>query len=345
MWNSFASSHKLLFRLYSHRLEQFILKDQWRQFSSGTKVVTPKSTDPTRPSIVKLKPITPARRECYLVDLSLVYTGPPVKELAYYIPRTGGRDSSGHICVRHRGGGFRGLYRLIDFKRTLYEGMRSVVQRIEYDPYRTGFVALLKHYSPTEEAHPLEGQQSYIICPQGLSIGAEITSNSQQPVDIKPGNATLLKYLPAGIFVHNIETHAGDGGILCRAAGTYAKIVTTHPEDNVAVLRLASKELRKVPLDCMATIGKVSNPEHKNEKLGSAGRMRDKGRRPHVRGVAMNPVDHPHGGGEGRTSGGRPSVSAWGKPTKCGYKTRRRSKKNPFIIERRPSTYPFPRIQ
>ncbi|GJD08344.1 50S ribosomal protein L2 [Galdieria sulphuraria] len=298
---------------------KFSIKEQWiQQFSSGTTTVTPKSTDPTRPSIIKLKPITPARRECYLVDLSLIYTGPPVKELAYYIPRTGGRDSYGHISVRHRGGGFRGLYRLIDFKRTLYEGMKSVVQRIEYDPYRTGFVALLQHYSSDGQAHPLEGQQSYIICPQGLSI--------------------------AGIFVHNIETHAGDGGILCRAAGTYAKIVTTHPEDNVAVLRLASKELRKVPLDCMATIGKVSNPEHKNEKLGSAGRMRDKGRRPHVRGVAMNPVDHPHGGGEGRTSGGRPSVSAWGKPTKCGYKTRRRSKKNPFIIERRPSTYPFPRI-
>jgi large subunit ribosomal protein L2 len=343
MWNSTVISNSFVFHIYS-RYVKYVIKQSGRHFSSGTKAVTPRSTDPTKPSIIKLKPITPARRECYLVDLSLVYTGPPVKELAYYIPRTGGRDNSGHITVHHRGGGFRGLYRMIDFKRTLYEGMRSVVQRIEYDPYRTGFVALLKHYSPDGQPHPLEGQLSYIICPQGLSVGTEITSNRQEPVDIKPGNATLLKYLPAGIFVHNIETHAGDGGILCRAAGTFAKIVTTHPDDNVALLRLASKELRKVPLDCMATIGKVSNPEHKNEKLGSAGRMREKGRRPHVRGVAMNPVDHPHGGGEGRTSGGRPSVSAWGKPTKCGYKTRRRSKKNPFIVERRPSVYPFPRM-
>jgi large subunit ribosomal protein L2 len=236
------------------------------------------------------------------------------------LTKSGGRGGGGRIAVRFRGGGAKRLYRLIDFKRRKW-GVIGKVERLEYDPNRTAFIALIRY---------ADDELAYILAPQRLAVGDEVLA--AEKVDVKPGNASPLRGLPIGTIIHNIELKPMKGGQIARSAGAYAQLVGR--DAGYAQIRLGSGELRMVQDSCMATVGAVSNPDHMNESLGKAGRVRHKGRRPHVRGVAMNPIDHPHGGGEGRTSGGRHPVTPWGKPTK-GRKTRSNKATDKFVIRSR----------
>jgi large subunit ribosomal protein L2 len=268
------------------------------------------------------KPTTPGQRQLILIDRSELWKGAPVKNLTEGLTKTGGRNNNGHITTRHIGGGHKRRYRLIDFKRRK-DDVYGKVERIEYDPNRSAFIALIRYEK--------DQSYSYILAPQRLAVGDRVISGEK--VDIKPGNAMPLKSIPIGTIIHNVEMKPGKGGQLSRSAGTYAQIVGR--DLGSIQLRLSSGELRLVPGECRATVGSVSNPDQKNISFGKAGRVRWLGRRPTVRGVAMNPVDHPHGGGEGKTSGGRHPVTPWGIATK-GKKTRARKKpSNKYIISRR----------
>ena len=271
-------------------------------------------------ALKKYKPNTPAMRGLVLVDKSELWKGRPVKKLTEGVTKTGGRNNNGRITSRHRGGGHKRLYRVIDFKRTKFD-VSAVVERIEYDPNRSAFIALLKYD---------DGEQAYIIAPQRLQEGDRVIAANR--ADIKPGNAMPMENMPVGTIIHNVEMKPGRGGQMARAAGTYVQLIGK--DSGYAQLRLTSGELRMVPAKCMATVGAVSNSDNKNQNMSKAGRSRWLGKRPKVRGVAMNPVDHPHGGGEGRTSGGRHPVSPWGKPTK-GARTRRKKKSDDLIMRRR----------
>ncbi|MCX7353236.1 MAG: 50S ribosomal protein L2 [Alphaproteobacteria bacterium] len=266
------------------------------------------------------RPMTPSLRGLVLVDRKELWKGGPVKSLTTGGGKSGGRNANGRITVRHIGGGHKKRYRVVDLKRAKFD-MPAVVERIEYDPNRTGFIALIRYK---------DGELSYILAPQRLAVGDTVIAGER--ADIKPGNAMPLKSIPVGTIVHNVELKPGRGGQMARAAGTYVQIVGR--DVGYALLRMASGEVRMVRSDCMATIGAVSNPDQQNVKIGKAGRNRWLGKRPSVRGTAMNPVDHPHGGGEGRTKGGRHPVTPWGKPTK-GYRTRKKSKPSDRMIVRR----------
>ena len=265
-------------------------------------------------------PTTPGLRQLALVDRSALYKGKPLKKLTVGKSEKGGRNNAGRITVRFRGGGHKQSYRIIDFKRRKLN-MPAKVERLEYDPNRSAFIALIKY---------TDGEQAYIIAPQRLAVGDEVVSGAQ--VDVKPGNAMPLGAIPVGTIVHNVETKIGKGGSIARSAGTYVQIVGR--DQGYVSVRLNSGEQRIVHGNCFATVGSVSNPDHMNASLGKAGRNRWLGHRPHNRGVTMNPVDHPHGGGEGRTSGGRHPVSPWGKPTK-GKKTRSNKATDRFIVASR----------
>lgn len=265
-------------------------------------------------------PTTPSQRGLVLVDRSSLWKGRPEKSLTVGLSRTGGRNVHGHLTAYHRGGGHKRSYRLVDFKRRKF-GVVGVVDRLEYDPNRTAFIALVSYE---------DGEKSYILAPQDLVVGQKVISGDV--VDVRPGNAAPLKAIPVGTAVHNVELKIGKGGQLARSAGSSAQVLGR--DAGYVLLRLASGEVRKVLGDCMASIGVVSNPDRKNENLGKAGRNRWKGIRPHVRGVAMNPIDHPHGGGEGRTSGGRHPVTPWGVSTK-GKRTRRNKRTSSLIVKRR----------
>ena len=266
------------------------------------------------------KPTTPSQRQLVLVDRSGLYKGAPVKTLTEGKSATGGRNNNGRITSRFRGGGHKKAYRVIDFKRRKFD-MAGKVERLEYDPNRTAFIALVKYD---------DGEQAYILAPQRLAAGDGVVAGEH--VDVKPGNAMPAANIPVGTIVHNIELKIGKGGQIARSAGTYAQIVGRDGE--YVILRLNSGEQRLVHGRCMASIGAVSNPDRMNVSIGKAGRTRWLGRRPHNRGVTMNPVDHPHGGGEGRTSGGRHPVSPWGFPTK-GKKTRKNKSTTKFIVSSR----------
>jgi large subunit ribosomal protein L2 len=266
------------------------------------------------------KAITPATRQLVTIDRSGLWKGSPYKGLVSKVAVAAGRNNMGHITVRHKEGGHKKSFRIIDFKRNKFD-LEAVVERIEYDPNRTAFIALVK-YS--------DGFYSYILAPHKLEVGDKVSS-SKGLIDVKNGNAMPLSVIPVGALVHNIELKPGRGGVIARAAGTYAQVIGK--DSGYALLRLQSGEVRMFLLDCMATIGSVSNVDNKNATLGKAGRVRWLGVRPTVRGVAMNPVDHPHGGGEGKTSGGRHPVSPTGKSAK-GKKTRSRKKaSNRFIVK------------
>ncbi len=271
-------------------------------------------------ALKQFNPTSPARRGLVLVDRSELHKGRPEKSLVEGLTKSGGRGGGGRSSTRFRGGGAKRLYRVIDFKRRKW-GVSAVVDRLEYDPNRTAFIALIRY---------ADGELAYILAPQRLKVGDEIVAGEK--VDVKPGNASPLRGLPIGTIIHNVELKPQKGGQIARSAGAYAQLVGR--DAGYAQIRLNSGELRMVPDSCMATVGAVSNPDHMNEVLGKAGRVRHKGRRPHVRGVAMNPIDHPHGGGEGRTSGGRHPVTPWGKPTK-GRKTRVNKTTDKFIIRSR----------
>ena len=266
------------------------------------------------------KPTTPGQRGLVLIDRSELYKGRPVKALTEGLTKSGGRNNTGRITSRRRGGGAKRLYRIVDFKRTKFD-VSALVERIEYDPNRTAFIALIKYE---------DGEQAYILAPQRMAVGDTVVSAKK--ADIKPGNAMPFSGLPIGTIVHNIELKPGKGGQIARAAGTYAQFVGR--DGGYAQIRLSSGELRMVRQECMATVGAVSNPDNSNQNLGKAGRVRHMGKRPSVRGVVMNPIDHPHGGGEGRTSGGRHPVSPWGKPTK-GKRTRKNKSTDKFIMRSR----------
>ena len=266
------------------------------------------------------KPITPSQRQLVLVDRSELYKGKPVKGLVEGQHSTGGRNNYGRITVRWRGGGHKQAYRVIDFKRRKLD-VPGTVERLEYDPNRTAFIALVRYQ---------DGELAYILAPQRLAVGDAVVASMQ--ADIKPGNAMPLAAMPVGTIVHNIEMKLGAGGKIARSAGTYAQYVGR--DQGHAILRLNSGEQRLVNQNCFATVGAVSNPDHGNINIGKAGRNRWLGKRPGVRGVAMNPVDHPLGGGEGRTSGGRHPVTPWGKPTK-GKRTRNNKRTDKFIARSR----------
>ena len=266
------------------------------------------------------KPTSPGLRQLIIVDRSELYKGAPEKTLTVGLRKTGGRDNFGHVTSRRIGGGHKRKLRIIDFKRNKFD-CEATVQRLEYDPNRTSFIALIKYD---------DGELAYILAPQRLKAGDKVIAS--QKADVKPGNAMPLKSMPVGTIVHNIELKAGKGGQLVRSAGCYAQVVGK--DAGYAQLKLSSGELRIVREECLATVGAVSNPDNQNKSLGKAGRSRWLGIRPVTRGVAMNPVDHPHGGGEGRTSGGRHPVTPWGKPTK-GAKTRSNKKTDRFIMRSR----------
>ncbi len=265
------------------------------------------------------KPTSPGRRQLVLVDKSDLWKGGPVKTLTEGKREKGGRNNHGRITVRWRGGGHKQRLRTVDFKRRK-EGAAEVM-RLEYDPNRSGFIALIKYE---------DGELSYILAPQRLAVGDKVVAGER--VDVKPGNAMPMRNIPVGTIIHNVEMKEGKGGQLARAAGTYVQLVGR--DAGYALLRLASGEVRMVRADCMATIGAVSNPDNQNVSIGKAGRNRWLGKKPSVRGVAMNPIDHPHGGGEGRTSGGRHPVTPWGKGTK-GTKTRHNKATDRYILRRR----------
>lgn len=271
-------------------------------------------------ALKKFNPRTPSQRQLVQVDRSELWSGEPVKNLTEGVKKSGGRNNLGRVTTRHRGGGHKRRYRVIDFKRRKFD-IEGTVERLEYDPNRTAFIALIKY---------TDGDVAYIVAPQRLQAGDKIIAGEK--VDVKPGNAMLLKNIPVGTIIHNIEMKPGKGAQMARSAGCYAQLVGR--DAGYAQIKLSSGELRVVRSDCMASIGAVSNPDQSNINLGKAGRSRWLGRRPHVRGVAMNPVDHPHGGGEGRTSGGRHPVTPWGKPTK-GAKTRKNKVTSKHIIRRR----------
>src|SRR6201991_176941 len=266
------------------------------------------------------KPSTPGQRQLVLVDKSGLHKGGPVKSLTEGKTSKGGRNNTGRIVVRWQGGGHKQRYRIIDFKRRKFD-QPAVVERLEYDPNRTSFIALIKYK---------DGEQAYILAPQRLAVGDTVVAGAH--VDVKPGNVMPLGNMPVGTIVHNIELNIGKGGQLARSAGTYAQLVGR--DQDYVILRLNSGEQRLVHGRCRGTIGAVSNPDHMNTSIGKAGRKRWMGRRPHNRGVAMNPIDHPHGGGEGRTSGGRHPVTPWGFPTK-GKKTRKNKTTQKFIVASR----------
>ncbi len=270
-------------------------------------------------ALKQFKPVTASLRGTVLIDRSELYKGKPVKGLTEGKNHSGGRNNHGRTTVWFRGGGHKQSYRTVDFKRRKFD-MPAVVERLEYDPNRTAFIALLKYQ---------DGELAYIIAPQRLRVGDSVVAGVR--VDIKPGNAMPLAAIPVGTIVHNIELKTGAGGKVARSAGTYAQLVGK--DAGYAQVKLQSGELRVVRSECMATVGAVSNPDNMNQAIGKAGRSRWLGRRPHNRGVVMNPVDHPHGGGEGRTSGGRHPVTPWGKPTK-GAKTRVNKRTDKLIIRR-----------
>ncbi|NVK17849.1 MAG: 50S ribosomal protein L2 [Methylocystaceae bacterium] len=272
-------------------------------------------------ALKKFKPTTPGQRNLVLVDRSDLYKGKPVKALTEGLRKTGGRNNTGRITSRRIGGGHKRRYRFIDFKRNAKFDVPATVERLEYDPNRTAFIALIRYE---------DGELSYILAPQRLQVGDTVVSG--QRVDVKPGNAMPIANIPVGTIIHNVEMKPGKGGQIARSAGTYVQLVGK--DQGYAQLRLGSGEVRLVRGECMATIGAVSNPDQQNVKLGKAGRNRWLGKRPSVRGVAMNPVDHPHGGGEGRTSGGRHPVTPWGKPTK-GKRTRSNKKTDALIMRSR----------
>jgi large subunit ribosomal protein L2 len=274
-------------------------------------------------ALKQYNPTTPGQRQLVLVDRSGLHKGGPVKALTEGKTSKGGRNNTGRVVVRWQGGGHKQRYRLIDFKRSKHD-MPATVERLEYDPNRTSFIALIKYK---------DGELAYILAPQRLKAGDQVVSGER--VDIKPGNAMPLANMPVGTIVHNVELKRGRGGQLARSAGTYVQLVGK--DAGYAQIKLNSGELRLVPGECLATVGAVSNPDNQNTVVGKAGRTRWLGHRPVVRGVAMNPVDHPHGGGEGKTSGGRHPVTPWGKPTK-GKKTRKNKSTDKFIIRRRHAT-------
>ena len=265
-------------------------------------------------------PTSPGRRQLVTVDRKDLHKGRPEKTLTEGLTKSGGRNNKGRITARRIGGGAKRLYRIVDFKRDRYDAI-ATVERLEYDPNRTAFIALVTYG---------DGKKSYVLAPQRLAVGDKIVSAER--ADVKPGNAMPLANIPVGTIVHNVEMKPGKGGQIARSAGTYVQLVGR--DGDYAQLRLKSGEVRLVHGRCRATIGAVSNPDHSNINIGSAGRKRHMGKRPSVRGVAMNPVDHPHGGGEGRTSGGRHPVTPWGKPTK-GKRTRSNKATDRLIIRSR----------
>ncbi|MCQ9155892.1 50S ribosomal protein L2 [Acidomonas methanolica] len=267
-------------------------------------------------------PTTPSTRGTVLIDRSELHKGKPVKALTEGKNKSGGRNNHGRTTSRFRGGGHKQSYRYVDFKRRKFD-VGATVERLEYDPNRTAFIALIKYD---------DGELAYILAPQRLQAGDRVIAGER--ADVKPGNAMPMGNMPVGTIIHNIELKQGAGGKLARSAGTYAQLVGK--DAGYAQIKLQSGELRLVRGECMATVGAVSNPDNMNQHFGKAGRKRWMGRRPHNRGVVMNPVDHPHGGGEGRTSGGRHPVTPWGVPTK-GYKTRVNKKTDSLIIRRRKS--------
>ncbi len=267
------------------------------------------------------KPTSPSRRNLVQVDRSELYKGRPEKSLTEGLSKKGGRNNMGRITARRKGGGHKRLYRLVDFKRNKLD-VTATVERIEYDPNRTAFIAFIVY---------ADGEKSYILAPQRLAVGDTVIS-AEKSADIKPGNSMPLRGMPVGTIIHNVELKPGKGGQIARSAGGYAQLVGR--DGGYAQVRLKSGELRAIHQECRATVGAVSNPDHMNINLGKAGRKRWLGVRPSVRGVAMNPVDHPHGGGEGRTSGGRHPVTPWGRPTK-GAKTRSNKATDKFIIRSR----------
>jgi large subunit ribosomal protein L2 len=266
-------------------------------------------------------PITPGQRGKTGYTFDEITASKPYKKLVESLKKSGGRNSSGRITIRFRGGGHKRKYRIIDFKRDKFE-IPGTVETIEYDPNRTARIALVK-YS--------DGERRYMLAPVGLKVGDTIISTNKE-VDILPGNTLLLKNIPVGTVIHNIEYMVGRGGQIARSAGASATLMAK--EGRYGLVKMPSGELRRIILECRATIGQIGNVEHSNIKVGKAGRSRWLGKRPHVRGTVMNPIDHPHGGGEGKTKGGRIPVTPWGKPTK-GYKTRRNKKTQKFIVKRR----------
>ncbi len=271
-------------------------------------------------AISKLKPTSPGRRGTVRVSTPELHKGAPYEPLVEKKTKSGGRNNQGRITTRHVGGGHKQRYRVIDFKRNK-DGIKAVVERLEYDPNRTAHIALVLY---------ADGERRYIIAPKGIQAGDEIYSGQEAP--IKPGNSLPLRNIPVGTIIHCIEMKPGKGAQMARSAGAAVQLLAR--EGSYATLRLRSGEVRKVLADCRAVVGEVGNGEHNLRKLGKAGATRWRGVKPTVRGVAMNPVDHPHGGGEGRTSGGRHPVSPWGMPTK-GYKTRKNKRTNKLIVRRR----------
>jgi len=265
-------------------------------------------------------PTTPGQRQLSLVDRSQLWKGGPVKSLTEGLTKSGGRNNLGRVTARRRGGGHKRAYRVVDFRRQKFD-VPGTVERLEYDPNRSAFIALIRYE---------DGELAYILAPQRLAPGDKVVAGQQ--VDVKPGNAMPLRSIPVGTIVHNVELKVGGGGKIARAAGSYVQLVGR--DQSYAILRLNSGEQRLVHGGCMATVGAVSNPDHGNVNLGKAGRNRWLGKRPSVRGVAMNPIDHPHGGGEGRTSGGRHPVTPWGKPTK-GKRTRSNKSTSKYILRSR----------
>ena len=272
-------------------------------------------------ALKQFNPVTQSLRGTVLIDRSELWKGKPVKTLTEGKSKTGGRNNHGRTTSFFRGGGHKQSYRNVDFKRRKFD-VAATVERLEYDPNRSAFIALIKYD---------DGELSYILAPQRLKAGDKVVSGPR--VDIKPGNSMPMGAIPVGTIIHNVEMKIGGGGKMARAAGCYAQLVGK--DAGYAQIKLQSGELRVVRSECMATVGAVSNPDNQNQSIGKAGRNRWLGRRPHNRGVVMNPVDHPHGGGEGRTSGGRHPVTPWGKPTK-GYKTRGNKQTDSLIIRRRP---------
>ena len=271
-------------------------------------------------ALKRFNPTSPGRRGLVLVDRSELHKGKPEKSLVEGLSKKGGRGGGGRIAVRFRRGGAKRLYRTVDFKRRKFDVV-GTIERLEYDPNRSAFIALVKY---------ADGELAYILAPQRLKAGDQVIASEK--ADVKPGNAMPLRSMPIGTIIHNVELKPLKGGQVSRSAGTYAQLVGR--DAGYAQIRLGSGELRMVLDGCMATVGAVSNADHMNQNLGKAGRVRHMGFRPHVRGVAMNPVDHPHGGGEGKTSGGRTPVTPWGKDTK-GSRTRKNKSTDRFIIRSR----------
>lgn len=271
-------------------------------------------------ALKKFNPATPGQRQLVQIDRKDLYKGKPEKTLTEGLNKSGGRNNHGRMTARHIGGGHKRRYRIIDWKRTKRD-IEGTVARIEYDPNRTAFIALIEYK---------DGEKAYIVAPQRLNVGDKVIAGDK--VDVKPGNCMPLKSMPVGTIIHNIEMKPGKGAQMVRAAGAFAQLVGR--DQGYAQVKLTSGELRIVRGECIATVGAVSNPDHMNTNDGKAGRKRWKGRRPSVRGVAMNPVDHPLGGGEGKSAGGRHPCTPWGKPT-VGYKTRKNKATDKYIIRRR----------